>query len=501
MKTVGGLFAGAVALLALSGQAGADQAALNLNSQRYSDRNPSAATGRSGTATLSVRALLGKDGMTDVEVSSGRVDGGTAGSISKLQFKAFDSLEDVAWTLNYTGLTGATHAYRFDKMLRGQPLQTQGNIRGIDGKRTDVVTTSGNVKLRPDLAALQLQAPAQERVGLPVNIVAVVSERNGDVGATGNCVLRVDGTQVDQANGVWVDAGGTVSCAFTHVFDLAGTYQLQVEVGGVDPGDWDLANNAATATIEIIEPVTDAPFSWQAAANSSERHENGRNAGWYRYDYTSYGSDFDYVWSRDGKYQHVQMYGWSPTEVTFPVTLSFSAAADGAAIADIDAAGGPTYTYDDGWYRYEIFEQWDGTTGLGFYVYKQWYDSYFYGTQVVAQRYAGDVTYFSAGWQHYWSRYYGYDYFYTWNYSYQESLYGQFWPMDQSATMDLEMVDAATNRWAASAAISLTPYSWSSDSPWSCYSWSWWYDYGTYCSEYHGTESGRSGWASGYTGP
>ncbi|MGI9166054.1 MAG: hypothetical protein ACR2G5_06670 [Pyrinomonadaceae bacterium] len=43
-------------------------------------------------------------------------------------------------------------------------------------------------------------------------------ELKGDVGATADLILYADGVEVDRANGVWVDAGGTVSCVFTHTF-------------------------------------------------------------------------------------------------------------------------------------------------------------------------------------------------------------------------------------------------------------------------------------------
>ena len=43
---------------------------IQLNAQKYRERNPSAAIGRSGSATLAARLLLAKDGTTDAEVTT-----------------------------------------------------------------------------------------------------------------------------------------------------------------------------------------------------------------------------------------------------------------------------------------------------------------------------------------------------------------------------------------------------------------------------------------------
>jgi hypothetical protein len=58
---------------------------------------------------------------------------------------------------------------------------------------------------------------------------------------------------VDRASGVWVDAGGVVSCAFVHAFDNAGTYTVQVAATNVTPADWDMSNNSASTSITILD--------------------------------------------------------------------------------------------------------------------------------------------------------------------------------------------------------------------------------------------------------
>src|SRR5207253_270928 len=146
---------------------------------------------------------------------------------------------------------------------RGQPLQLQGNVRGLDGRRNDVVTVSGNVLLRPDLAVGSLSAPATARPGSFVNVAATIRELNGDAGAKANCKLFVDGAQFDEARDVFVDVGSAVSCLFTLRFDTAGTHTLRIDVDGVVPADWDSSNNSAETTLAVTDPNS-APFNWIA---------------------------------------------------------------------------------------------------------------------------------------------------------------------------------------------------------------------------------------------
>jgi hypothetical protein len=96
-----------------------------------------------------------------------------------------------------------------------------------------------------------------------VNLVATVSEGNGDVGARADCVLYVDGVEADRARGIWVDAGDDVTCAFTHAFTSVGARRVRVEAASVSPADYDPANNAAEATVLV---TGGADFNYTAIA-------------------------------------------------------------------------------------------------------------------------------------------------------------------------------------------------------------------------------------------
>lgn len=225
------------------------------NTVKYRDKGAHPATGRSGSATLTARALLAKDGTTLVELTTGTFDAGTTppGNLSKVQLKQQDpSGVQIGPTVNYTNLKGGGYAsYTLPGLGAGFQVQAQANITGID-PRTDVATVITPVVRRPDLAVTAFRPPPVALANTPVTFTATVQELNGDVGARANCVLYVDGAAADQAKNIWVDAKGTVTCAFSHTFTTAGQKALKVAVEQVTPGDWDLANNAATGTVTVV---------------------------------------------------------------------------------------------------------------------------------------------------------------------------------------------------------------------------------------------------------
>jgi len=233
------------------------------NAVKYRERGAKPATGRSGTSTLAARALLGKDGVTELEVTTGTFDPPTAPRpLTRVQVKQLDPGGRLLRTLNYANPGGGgTASFSYPGLPRGAALQVQGHV--TEGKRTDVVTVTETVHLRPDLR-VRLDAPQQVRRGSPVSLVATVSEENGDVGARADCVLSVDGVAVDRANGIWVDAGGSVSCAFTYTFASTGARRVRVEAANVDPADFDPTDNAAEATVQVTDGGSD--FDYTATA-------------------------------------------------------------------------------------------------------------------------------------------------------------------------------------------------------------------------------------------
>jgi hypothetical protein len=243
------------------------------NTIKYKDSGLPHATGRSGSASIEARALLGSDGVTTIELTTGSLEnGGAAGTISKVQLKAGGSTD------NFNDLSnGGTVIVSANDLGWREPIQIQANVRGIDA-RTDVVTVQEVVKRRPDLFVSGISAPAQVPANVPVNIYATIVELNGDVGARANARLLVNGIEVDRADFIWVDAGGNVSVVFTHQFTTYGAVNLQVVVDGMNPGDWDTANNSATQALEVAESLD--IWSVHALERSSTTIQRSESPQW-----------------------------------------------------------------------------------------------------------------------------------------------------------------------------------------------------------------------------
>jgi len=310
-------------------------AASHPNSEKYRDSGFRPATGSSGSATVSVRALLDKAGTTDVEVTTGTFDEASApGSLDMVQVKAFAPSGTLAFTDNHTGLSGATASFSYGTLPHGTPLQVQSVVDGGD-PRADVVTLATAVHFAPDLVASRLDAPANAPVGAAVNLQGFILERNGEVGARADCVLYVDGAAADRATGIWVDAGGTVACAMTHVFTEARTYSLELRVESVRPRDFDADNNIASASLTAVEPSDFAAYGFQAWAvtDTAWWHAVSTLTTW---DGTV--ETWDQIYTRQGPSQFASLNGLIPRmlDYTAPITLSGKMSTNGATVNTVD---------------------------------------------------------------------------------------------------------------------------------------------------------------------
>lgn len=444
------------------------------NSLKYSDAGIANAQGRSGSATGTARALLNRDGSTDVEVTTGNFDGAApSGTLKHIQLK----LGTDARNYNTDSSTFALHLT--DRLARHSALQVQSTVYGADDHRTGVVTVDEIVKLRPDLAPGELNAPQQALLGVPVMISAVLEERNGDTGARANCVLYADGVEADRANGIWIDAGDSVVCSFEHAFATAGDKQLEVRLDSVTPADWNDANNSIAGSINIIDPATAMP-EW--TVNASDR-------AW-----TSWSKIID-----PGYYEN------ETTDSGFSVGLHFYGYVKQSAldyetvsVGYREVSGGTTFA-DSANMTFEY----EGTTFYG--RCKQFYEQgvrvnictpglpknfpYEEGPtdliSIQASRFATDITYHSAGSQlrRDWET--GEEYVYTWNNGFHQVQGLQKHYEGDSVELDVTLRDGANRVIAARPNIPLEPYEQHYDSPYVCW--------GSYCngSYYHLT--GRRG--------
>ena len=238
------------------------------NSKKYRDAGLKPARARAGSVSLEARALLGRDGLTTLDISTGTIDA-PSGSLKKIELKLYAPNGTLQSTTKYDKLSSPTYQLTLPGRVRGSGLQVKADIIGIDS-RSATVTVKETVKLRPDISVDRITAPALSQLALPVQISALISENNGDVGARADCVLAVDGVEADRARGIWVDAGRSVSCLFMHVFPTTGTKQLTVSAISVIPGDWNASNNIATQTIRIVLPSNE--FTWEGGYYASRNY-------------------------------------------------------------------------------------------------------------------------------------------------------------------------------------------------------------------------------------
>ena len=316
------------------------------NSEKYRDSGFQPASGRVGTATVSTRALVDKSGATEVEVTTGTFDGpAVPGTISKVQVKAFTPSGELAFTNNYNGLSGGSARFPYATLPHGAALQVEALVQGADGAQTDVVKLSDVVHLRPDLVALRLDAPEQAPLGAAVNLQGFILESNGEVGARGDCVLYVDGTAVDRASGIWVDAAGTVACAMTHVFTEARSYALELRVENVEPGDFDAANNRVSSSITVVGSSSFVFFG--VSAQSDEV------VAWWRsvstlFTWEGIEETWDKTYQIHGPEQFASATGIVPRLLTYPITLRGEMSTNGVTIDVLD------YTHPTGeWVDYQ----------------------------------------------------------------------------------------------------------------------------------------------------
>jgi hypothetical protein len=234
------------------------------NSVKYSDRGEKPSRGRSSKGqNVWSRALLGSDGTVTLEIATAEFESGapTVGQVEKVQVTSVlpDGRKSVLNVNDVPNNTGDV-ALAIGPRTHGTMLDVQANIDDSRGKRTDVVTTQPKVVHRPDLRVLPLDLPPRVQVGMPFDLAATVREMRGDLGARADCVLTVDGAQADRVSGMWVDAAGAASCLFrAPAFTSAGPHSVTIRVEQVAPGDYDLANNSATTSIEAVLPPPVAP--------------------------------------------------------------------------------------------------------------------------------------------------------------------------------------------------------------------------------------------------
>jgi hypothetical protein len=459
-------------------------ATLISNQVKYRDNGGKPARGRSGSAALEAFALLGKDGRTELWYYPVLADPWRweSGTITRAQVKALDADSTVMFTYNENNLNTDFKQTQFGTLRRGQYLQVQANVTGIDPHRVDVVTATERIKLRPDLTA-RLEMPAEVPATQWIPVTATVTELNGDVGAYATCNLRVDGRMADWSWGVWVDAGDAVSCTFAYAFSPGG-HDVQVEVGSPSPGDWDDANNRSEV-VHVEAVGGPMKFSYDAYASSSQTQSYWKEE--YRWHNPATQVRGESLWERDEAIieEFAYMSGWIPR--AFPGEFSL----------EVSQATGGRVVHTDSWTASGQGCTWRSSGAVGFHLcsfnYGSWAETWF-----DYSRYAGSVTYHSQSYYREWDEGTGENlYYYHDNWS-SEQDDGPLAGFGDDYAFHVRVTDGDVVL-TADSEFPLVAYEWPTDNGYCGNSTDSWDGFTSeWCSVFHRSTRGRSGSESTY---
>ena len=447
------------------------------NAHRYRDGARATAGGRAGNATLRVLSLAGRDGRTEIHLEAGRADGGYPGEIAlgNVQLKGYAPDGAQVFTRNVRLETAAAVLHAAG-LQPGSPLQVQAVIQGADPARAGVVTVDDVVRRLPDLAIHQAVVPVRAMVNTSPTLRAVVRELNGDHGGVADCVLDVDGVEVDRVHSMWVDAGGTVTCQFFHIFRTTGEHAVGIRLEPRVLGDWDASNHAAAGTIRI-DPNSSA-FEFDASFDDRTFDEQWRSTWRSSSIDGASGFEEESEYSSTGRTQDAWMSATMPRAVRFPLDRlqirqsTRDGPVQGFALMNVAA----DLVWSDG----------VGTVSCARRTFipeiggRGWVEICSYATPSEDQpdagythasyyRNAGDVTYHSRGSSRFWVRDTGYEDVYSWNDVYGDS-YGRFATYGFEYGFFLAIDDRGT-RYQVSPVVWLAAAARESSSPLACWSW------------------------------
>ena len=137
-------------------------------------------------------------------------------------------------------------------VVRGTRLDVQVQVEAPASSRTLVARGKATARLRPDLVVAAVRAPAQTLSTRPIDVVADVSELNGDTAATARLTLMLGPTPVAAPEILAVPAGEKVTATFAAVqLSTPMAAELTVRVEGAAPYETDETNNTRTRTVQV----------------------------------------------------------------------------------------------------------------------------------------------------------------------------------------------------------------------------------------------------------
>lgn len=375
--------------------------------EHYSDTgsHPTKAQ-RLGIAVES-RALIDKDGVTDFELTTGKLDStATApGNVDKLEVELVvpegtPERGQKEFEKEYNRLKAGGYFHdRYTGLSRNQTLSVEAEVSGFGhGKERTKIELQDVIKYRPDLVVQKLDYPTSAVVNTVVTFSATVGEHKGDTGAHADCALFVDGAQVDQADHIWVDAKGVVSCSFAYQFANPGKHNVTVKTQRVLPGLYDSSNSKGmSGQITVTNPSASLTYT----ATAFEQTSVSTSIYDDYYSATSTTPDRELVNSFTTSMQGRFFSGQINAAINLPLKkVSYADASDGVALNSQSYANlSPSFTGASGNPAYptlSILSGADAASGGQIQLFRYTNDTTGAGLTLVSVFYsAGDVTYVS----------------------------------------------------------------------------------------------------------
>ncbi|MBW3552297.1 MAG: hypothetical protein KY466_02235 [Gemmatimonadetes bacterium] len=468
------------------------------NTVAYRNSSAKPAVGKAGSATLTGNVLLDATGRADLFIAAGGTEGGTP-VLTRVQIKGFDSEGRLLFTRNDApGPDTRRATYVLAGIDRSSRVQVQANVAGADPVRTGVVSLDVPVRLRPDLQVAGIAAPGRVGARTMVGISATIRELNGDFGARADCALFVDDVEVDRAWGIWVDAGSSVSCAFRHRFDRVGLAAVEVRLVGVEPRDFDPANNAAGTTVDVM--LIPSAFVYDASFEDITFESSWRSEYRWASPDGRYGVEGVDSSEFSGREQNAMLWAWSPRAVSFPIDelIVRQMTRDEVIHAARLLAVEPDWSWSDDWGSQECVGRWfDTPNGFAqFEICSVAWTGWEPFTYLQYSRHAGEVTYHSRGEVRWWDHDAGYEDVWSWNHSGTYSA-GRMVSYGREYGFFVYLQDAnGVSR--MQPLVWLEPFSESYEMPWQC--WEYADDWGSArsCYESRFQASGMRAWVAGW---
>jgi len=431
------------------------------NKDRFRDKGDEGVVASLRGVKVAARAFTLRDGTTILETVAGRFSK-PDGLIYDLQYAVEDPdgnrlrRSDLYRALESApNVRGGVPLVRMT--FRGIALRSRYvlDVKVKRNRKTEQLRLAAPVELGPDLAVTKVDVPERVHATEVVAFNATVRELNGDMGAGGDCVLYADGVEVDRAAGIWVEAGGTVTCAFAARFSSLGRKSLRAAVVTRTPTEFDPANNSSTVSIDV------EPLPLHMSYNAEALQHTGLFLDDYSYKYdddpiTGFGFHSSFTRNNrvEERYQYARIFASAPQGIAFPVAavslsqLTDATVLDSRTYADLPG-GAPFGTEADGG---RCGSDGDGAFAFILCSYHRGPDSW---TTIYYSQFSGTVTFVSRFLEKWTAPWKEDDHVDEPGHYESEQQWGRYAPFGETVTFNLS-VTSGLFRLVASPTISLT---------------------------------------------